>query len=243
MRKATVQSLAIHGLLLGALFYASTITGLGPKPETQVIDLSAYFKELAPPPSVEQPLAPATSPEPVQQQKAEAPAPVPPKPVQKQVTAQKPVENKIFESVNSAAVAEIAAPAAPAPIAAEPVKSAPVAAAAPAVQSAPPSSSAPVASARPEFDYSAYQSTLNSRLEKNKYYPMMARRRGMEGTVKMKLVIAPNGSLVESQVVASSGYDILDGEALKLVRSVFPIKHNSDKQISVVVPVTYKLQG
>lgn len=44
-------------------------------------------------------------------------------------------------------------------------------------------------------------------------------------------------------MVASSGYDILDNEALKLVRSVFPIKHNADKQISVVVPVMYKLQG
>ncbi len=242
MRKAAVQSLAIHGLLLGALFYASTITGLGPKPETQVIDLSAYFKELAPPPPVEQPQAPATAPEPVQQQKTEAPAPVTPKPVQKQLAAPKPVENKVFESVNSAVVAEIAAPAAPAPIAAEPVKSAPVAATAP-VQAAPSASSTPVAAAKPEFDYSAYQSTLSSKLEKNKTYPMMARRRGMEGTVKMKLVIAPNGSLVESQVVASSGHDVLDNEALKLVRSVFPIKHNADKQISVVVPVMYKLQG
>jgi len=237
MRKAAVQSLAIHGLLLGALFYASTIPGLTPKPETQVIDLSAYFKEIAPPPPVEEVMPPA--PEPVQQQKTEAPAPVVPKPVQKQIAKPKPVENKVFESVNSAAVAETAVPAAP-PVQ-EPAESA---APAPApVASAPAATPVATAAAKPSFDYSAYQSTLSSRLEKNKTYPMMARRRGMEGIVKMKLVISPSGTLVNSEIVSSSGYDVLDNEAMKLVRSVFPIKHNAERQISVVVPVMYKLQG
>ncbi|MGE4267298.1 MAG: TonB family protein [Deferribacterales bacterium] len=242
MRKAAVQSVAIHGLLLGALFYASTITGLVPEPETQVIDLSAYFKETAPPPPVQEVLPPA--PEPVQQQKTEAPAPVVPKPVQKQIAKPKPVENKVFESVNSAAVAEAAIPAAPP--AQEPAAPAPAVqtAAATAVPvSAPVSAPVAQAAAKPSFDYSAYQSTLSSRLEKNKTYPMMARRRGMEGIVKMKLVISPSGALLNSEIVSSSGYDILDSEAMKLVRSVFPIKHNADKQISVVVPVMYKLQG
>lgn len=235
MRKAAVQSLAIHGFLLGALWYATNISAFAPPPETQVIDLSAYFKEMTQPTAAPQP--PTPKQETVVQKKTEAVTPA--KPVQKQVRAPKPVENKVYESVNTAAQTESSAPAAAEVAESEPAQPAPVQTAAAPAPAQP--VSAPVSAVN--FDYSAYQSTLSSRLEKNKNYPMMARRRGMEGTVKMKLVISPAGSLVNSEIVASSGHEILDKEALKLVRSVFPIKHNADKQISVVVPVMYKLQS
>jgi protein TonB len=236
MRKAAVQSLAIHGFLLGALWYAANISAFAPPPETQVIDLSAYFKEMAQPTAAPQP--PTPKQETVVQKKAETVTPA--KPIQKQVTTPKPVVNKVYESVTTAAQTEASAPVAAEVVESAPAQPAPVQTAAAAPASAQPVS-APVTAVN--FDYSAYQSTLSSRLEKNKNYPMMARRRGMEGTVKMKLVISATGSLVNSEIVASSGHEILDKEALKLVRSVFPIKHNADKQISVVVPVMYKLQS
>lgn len=241
MRKAMTQSLAIHGTMAAVFFYAMSIGGFVPQPEPHVIDLSAYFRQAAPAPEQIEAPVPMSPQQTKSVQKAE--------PLKKQ-TAQptpqpvQPVPQKKYEQVNSAAVAEVSAPAAAvaetapaavtsavpaetyAPVAASPVQTAP----APAVS----------ASSRP-FDYSGYQSALNSKLEANKTYPMSARRRGIEGTVKLKLTIAENGTLLESLVVSSSGYDTLDSEALKLVKSVFPVRHNSDKQVSLVVPIVYKL--
>ncbi|WP_277656116.1 energy transducer TonB [Seleniivibrio woodruffii] len=234
MRKAMTQSLAIHGMMAAIFFYGMSIGGFVPQPEPHVIDLSAYFRQAAPAPEqIEAPVL--MSPQQTERvQKAE--------PVRKQTV--QPAPQKKYEQVNSAAVAEVSAPAAapsePAPAAvtsAVPAETyAPVAAS--PVQNTP----APAVSASPRpFDYSGYQSVLNSKLEANKTYPMSARRRGIEGTVKLKLTIAENGTLLESLVVSSSGYDTLDSEALKLVKSVFPVRHNSDKQVSLVVPIVYKL--
>jgi len=240
MRKAMTQSLAIHGMMAAILFYAMSIGGFVPQPEPHVIDLSAYFSQAAPAPEQIEAPVPMSPQQTESVQKAE--------PVKKQMAQPTPQQSqpapmKKYEQVNSAAVAEVSAPAA----AAEPAPAA-VTSAVPAETYAPVAASpvqntpAPAVSASPRpFDYSGYQSVLNSKLEAGKTYPMSARRRGIEGTVKLKLTIAENGALLESLIVSSSGYDTLDSEALKLVKSVFPVRHNSDKQVSLVVPIVYKL--
>lgn len=239
MRNAMTQSLAIHGIMAAIFFYAMSIGGFVPQPEPHVIDLSTYFRQAAPAPEQIEAPVPMSPQQTESVQKAE--------PVKKQTAQPAPVQpapQKKYEQVNSAAVAEVSAPAA---LAAEPAPAA-VTSAVPAETYAPVAASpvqntpAPAVSASPRpFDYSGYQSVLNSKLEANKTYPMSARRRGIEGTVKLKLTIAENGTLLESLVVSSSGYDTLDSEALKLVKSVFPVRHNSDKQVSLVVPIVYKL--
>jgi len=45
-------------------------------------------------------------------------------------------------------------------------------------------------------------------------YPLLDRRLGHEGTVTLKLVIAPDGAVVDAQVVKSSGYPGLDEAAV-----------------------------
>ena len=48
-------------------------------------------------------------------------------------------------------------------------------------------------------------------------YPLLDRRLGHEGTVTLKLVIAPDGAVVDAQVVKSSGYPGLDEAAVSWV--------------------------
>lgn len=48
-------------------------------------------------------------------------------------------------------------------------------------------------------------------------YPLLDRRLGHEGTVMLKLVIAPDGAVVDAQVAKSSGYPGLDEAAVSWV--------------------------
>ena len=48
-------------------------------------------------------------------------------------------------------------------------------------------------------------------------YPALARRLGQEGTVQLKLTIAPDGSVREATVEHSSGSDVLDRAAVEWV--------------------------
>lgn len=50
------------------------------------------------------------------------------------------------------------------------------------------------------------------------YYPLGARLRGEEGTVKVQVCIGANGQVLECGVAKSSGYTSLDEAALKAVR-------------------------
>lgn len=50
------------------------------------------------------------------------------------------------------------------------------------------------------------------------YYPLGARLRGEEGTVKVQVCVGANGQVIECGVAKSSGYTSLDEAALKAVR-------------------------
>jgi protein TonB len=56
----------------------------------------------------------------------------------------------------------------------------------------------------------------------NLNYPMEARRRGLEGDLKVLVEIAASGRLIDVRVLESSGSDVLDASALKIVRLAAP---------------------
>ncbi|MBI2339509.1 MAG: energy transducer TonB [Deltaproteobacteria bacterium] len=63
---------------------------------------------------------------------------------------------------------------------------------------------------------------IRQRIIRAKSYPLAARRRGIEGTVKLRFRIGPDGSLQNVAVVASSGSEILDEEAVATVKRATP---------------------
>lgn len=165
------------------------------------------------------------------------PVPVPLQPVKQQKPAEKPV---VKEAVARPAPAVETAAALPVQetVTAEPVKQ---------VQATTKPAEMPVqkpvevVKQKPAFDYSGYQNRLGGSLEKNKKYPYMARRKGMEGVVHVRAVIGADGSLVSSSVQQSSGFRLLDDEAIRLIKSVFPFEKGSGEQFTVIIPINYRL--
>jgi len=65
-----------------------------------------------------------------------------------------------------------------------------------------------------------YKSTVSGRLRSARTYPRAARRRGMQGTVILDVVVNASGEIIKVKIVRSSGFDILDNAAVKTVHSV-----------------------
>lgn len=71
-----------------------------------------------------------------------------------------------------------------------------------------------------------------------KEYPLKARRDHIEGTVVLRLEVSADGRLKEASIHESSGHDILDQAALKMIRDA----RFSDGPGTLFQPITYKLK-
>lgn len=69
---------------------------------------------------------------------------------------------------------------------------------------------------------SAYVETLRRKLSGNSRYPDYARRTGQEGTVHMAFAVRKNGEVTNVELLKSSGFILLDVEALRNVRESAP---------------------
>jgi protein TonB len=72
-------------------------------------------------------------------------------------------------------------------------------------------------------------------------YPGVAQRRGYEGTVLVEAVVLETGELGQARIVTSSGFDILDEEALRWVNSDPFVDGPSSEKRTYLVPVTFTL--
>jgi len=93
-----------------------------------------------------------------------------------------------------------------------------------------------------------YGQTLSALLANQQRYPRLAEMRGWEGEVRLRLRIARKGALVDVQISRSSGYDILDRSALKLVQdSPLPPPpansgFSSEEILDITIPIHYRLR-
>ena len=81
---------------------------------------------------------------------------------------------------------------------------------------------------------------IENAIERVKTYPVMARRRGMEGTVHVSFSINPNGRPHDIMVMKSSGFNILDKATVKVVKKAAPFPLIESR---VEVPVVYRLRN
>ena len=78
-----------------------------------------------------------------------------------------------------------------------------------------------------------------------KRYPLLARRMGAEGTVVIEVVIDANGQIVTASITQSSGSSILDDDAMKLLRSVTPLRlerFRLSNRTTIRIPLSYTLK-
>ncbi len=72
------------------------------------------------------------------------------------------------------------------------------------------------------FKFHSYYINLKRKIELVWEYPYLARESGLQGTLQMRFVINRDGSLAEARVLRSSGFALLDQEALRAVHDASP---------------------
>jgi protein TonB len=82
---------------------------------------------------------------------------------------------------------------------------------------------------------SAFYAKIRAKIKRNKTYPRIAQRRGMQGSVKVKFTILPNGQVGNIQV---SGKKVFYKSARAAIKNAFPI---ATKNIPVLLPATVNL--
>lgn len=100
----------------------------------------------------------------------------------------------------------------------------------------------PSPAAKPDYGWLAQ--ALWSRIEQLKRYPHIARMNRWEGKVVLRAVIKEDGQLMELEVAESSGHQILDLDAIEIMRQASPLKlmHAlGQPQVVVQVPISYRL--
>jgi protein TonB len=76
-------------------------------------------------------------------------------------------------------------------------------------------------------------------IEKVRVYPVMARKRGIEGVVYVSFRVTPDGMPVDVRIVQSSGSGILDKGAIKIIKRAGPYPLFSGV---VEVPISFRLR-
>ena len=75
-----------------------------------------------------------------------------------------------------------------------------------------------------EFKFISYNRWLKIKVESTLRYPELAARSGMQGVLYIRFDIMKDGSLGNLELLKSSGYKILDDEALRAIRASAPFQ-------------------
>lgn len=93
-------------------------------------------------------------------------------------------------------------------------------------------------------DYGWLVSSLRHRIVGLKRYPLEARANRMQGRVVVLAVISDTGDLLDATIAQTSGFEVLDRDALDLVRKSCPLTLRESilqPQVVLRVPVSYHL--
>lgn len=121
---------------------------------------------------------------------------------------------------------------------------------APATAAGPPARVATPARDTPKADVNAaptWEGLVLSRLEQVKRYPTLARMRAQQGVVYLRFTMNRDGRVLTAKIERGSGYDLLDEEALALVRRAEPLPKPPPEvagdTLQLVVPIQFFLSG
>lgn len=92
----------------------------------------------------------------------------------------------------------------------------------------------------------SYIAHVRWQLEKNKKFPLLAKKQGHFGTVQIKFTLSPNGEIKNSEIAQSTDFDSLNQAALQILKSIkkfdpFPTEIKKSEW-TFVLPIEYKLQ-
>lgn len=209
---AAAASLALHALVLSLKLPVFRQA----EPEAAEPPLVARLAEPAPP----APPAPAPAPPP------EVRKPEPPKPVAKAKPKRLAKPKAKIQSKPEPAPLPSPPVAAQEPVPPEPAPPAPPGAPAPAAPPAPPvvaiAPAAPPAAVDPAAELARYRQQLVALAARHKRYPRIARDNGWTGDVVVRIEVGASGTVSSIKVRTSSGYEVLDAQALEMFGKAAP---------------------
>ena len=85
-------------------------------------------------------------------------------------------------------------------------------------------------------------STIRELLVKYRKYPSQAVRLKQEGAVKVTFRLKQNGDVEDIRIMGSSGYELLDDDAIALVQKVSEYFPKPPKTVRITVPLNYALK-
>ncbi len=92
-----------------------------------------------------------------------------------------------------------------------------------------------------------YRLALIVATRRYKRYPAIAMEKGWQGRVEVHMVIGANGMLASASIKTSSGHEILDNQALDMLKkgkTTVPIPANlRGRDFSIDVPVIFNLDN
>ncbi|MBI5416114.1 MAG: TonB family protein [Candidatus Omnitrophica bacterium] len=95
-------------------------------------------------------------------------------------------------------------------------------------------------------DMSEYAQAVQQKIAQAIVYPQEAEQSGLEGTVKLGLLILNDGTLATAMVRESSGYEVFDDYTLSIVKKLAPYSSfPSDahlRELNLTIPVVYSLK-
>jgi protein TonB len=183
---------------------------------------------------------------------AAAPKPVPPPPVPEVKPEPQPEPPPVVESrplpppqpIPPQPIVVPQVPAAPEP----PITAPPRAEMPPQAHVEPPPAPRVQTPSAPTLDATVlreYGAVVSSVVAKKKVYPRLALMRRWQGTTDLKLQIAADGNVKALSVAHSSGFDILDEQALKMVKDAMPLPGLPDalrgREFAIDIPVAFRL--
>ena len=88
-----------------------------------------------------------------------------------------------------------------------------------------------------------YQQEVLIYLQRYRYYPPLALRRHISGTVQVDLTLACNGQVKHYQIAKSSGHDMLDNAAIKMINDAgqFPASKACVSLTTMTLPISFKV--
>ncbi len=242
---AFAASLVLHAGLLFALADTHPI----PRLTFEIPPIVARLAIVSP----EQPVEvkqPAEAQKPKKVERPPEPVALAPRPaVKKPTPAPQPVVEKAPEPAPQPTEPVAIAPVAP-PVPA-PVREAPAEPVVPALQSP-----QPLAAARPSpppdpnrldpETLAQYRFAIIAAAGRHKLYPRAALDNNWEGRVEVRMVVGKDGAIASLDVKSSAGYEILDAQAVDMIRRAWPDTPLPSglrgREFSVDVPVVFELR-
>lgn len=87
----------------------------------------------------------------------------------------------------------------------------------------------------------AYTMELYGMIKRHCVYPALARRRGQEGRVQVGFIVGDDGRVQDVEVVASSGYSVLDRAAVETIRRI-PLPPPPRRAMPILITIVYRLE-